>query len=43
MASQLALEKRLAAEEALRRADRRAAESDETARNVELILEGGLE
>jgi hypothetical protein len=43
MASQLALEKRLAAEEALRRADQRVAESDETARNAELILEGGVQ
>jgi len=43
MASQLAMEKRRAAEEALRRADQRVAESDETARNAELILEGGVQ
>jgi hypothetical protein len=43
MASLLALEKRLVAEEALRRADQRVAESDETARNAELILEGGAQ
>jgi hypothetical protein len=42
-ASQIALEKRLAAEEALRRADQRAAESDAAARNAEAILQGGLE
>jgi len=43
MASLLAFEKRLMAEEALRRADQRVAESDETARNAELILEGGVQ
>jgi len=42
-ASLLALEKRLVAEEALRRANQRVAESDETARNAELILEGGVQ
>lgn len=38
-----ALEKRLAAEEALRIAAQRMAESDETAKNAELVLEGGGE
>jgi tetratricopeptide (TPR) repeat protein len=38
----LALEKRLAAEEALRRANQRVAASDEAARNAERILEGGM-
>jgi len=42
MTSQLVLERQRAAEEAIRRADRRAAESDETARNAELILQGGV-
>jgi len=42
-AVQLALDKQRAAEEALRRADKRVAESDETARNAELILEGGVQ
>jgi transposase len=41
-AAREALEKRLAAEEALRRADQRVAESDEAARNAERIVEGGL-
>jgi hypothetical protein len=43
MAAQLALEKQLAAEEALRRADQKTAESDEAAKNAEAILQGGLE
>lgn len=38
-----ALEKKLAAEEALRLANQRMAESDETAKNAEIILEGGGE
>jgi hypothetical protein len=38
-----ALEKQRLAEEALRRADQRAAESDEAARDAELIVEGGGE
>jgi hypothetical protein len=43
MASQLALEKQGVAEEALRRADQRAAESDQTAKNAEAaILQGGV-
>jgi len=42
MASQLALEKRQAADEALIRADQKAAESDEAARNAEAILQGGV-
>jgi hypothetical protein len=42
MAAQLALEKRLAAEEALRKADQKAAESDEAAKNAEAILQGGV-
>ena len=41
VAAQEALEKRQAAEEALRRSDQRLTESDETARQAELILEGG--
>ena len=42
LSAELALERRRAAEEALRRADQRVAESDETARNAELVLEGGV-
>ena len=41
MTTLLALEKQRAAEEALRRANQRAAESYEAARNAELILQGG--
>ena len=41
--TQMALEKQEAANDALRRADQRVAESEETARNAEAILEGGLE
>jgi hypothetical protein len=43
MAADLALERRLAAEDALRRAEQRLAESDETARYAETILVGGAE
>jgi hypothetical protein len=42
MTSQLALEKRLAAEEALRKAEQKAVESDEAAKNAEAILQGGV-
>ena len=42
-ASRLTLEKRQAAQEALDRADQRIMESDENAKNVELIVEGGGE
>jgi len=42
-AAEEALRKRQIAEDALRRADQRLAESEETARNAELILEGGEE
>ena len=40
--SQLVLDRQRAAEDAIRRADQKAAESDETARNAELILQGGV-
>ena len=39
--AQLALDRRRAAEDALRRAEQRMAESDETARSAEMILQGG--
>jgi len=42
MTSQLVLDRQRAAEDALKRADQRAAESDEAARNAELILQGGV-
>jgi hypothetical protein len=42
MTSQMIPEKRRAAEEALRRADQRVAESDEAARNAETVLKGGV-
>jgi len=42
MASQMVPEKRQAAEEALRRADRKVAESDVAARNAEAVLQGGM-
>ena len=42
-AAATALEKRLAAEEALRKANERVAASDEAARNAEIILEGGVQ
>jgi hypothetical protein len=42
MASQMVPEKRQAAEEALRRADQKVAESDTAARNAETVLQGGL-
>jgi len=42
MTTQLVLERQRAAENALRRADQKAAESDEAARNAELILQGGV-
>jgi hypothetical protein len=42
MTSLLVLERQRAAEDAIRRADQKAAESDETARNAELILQGGV-
>jgi len=42
MASQLTLEKQRAAEDAMRRADQRTAESYEAARNAEAILQGGV-
>jgi len=38
-----AMEKQQRAEEALRRANERVAESDETAKNADLILEGGVQ
>jgi tetratricopeptide (TPR) repeat protein len=41
--AQITLNRRQAAEEALRRANQRVAESDELAKNAELIVEGGLE
>ena len=41
MIIKIAIEKRIAAEEALVKANQRMAESDEKARNAELILEGG--
>ena len=41
MTAQMVPEKRQAAEEALRRANQKVAESDEAARNAELILQGG--
>jgi hypothetical protein len=43
MASQLTLERQRTADEAIRRADQKVAESDEAARNAELILEGGVQ
>jgi hypothetical protein len=42
LAAETAREKQGEAEEALRRADQRVAESDENARNVELLVEGGV-
>jgi hypothetical protein len=42
-AADAAIEKQQIAEEALRRANQRVAESDEAARNAELILEGGVQ
>ena len=42
-AADIALQRRLAAEDALRRADQRLAESDEIARSVEAILQGGMQ
>jgi len=42
MTSELVLDMQRAAENAIRRADQRAAESDEAARNAELILQGGV-
>ena len=41
--AQVALEKRNAAEDALRRANQKMSESDETAKNAEVILEGGVQ
>jgi hypothetical protein len=40
--SQITLEKRGIAEDALRRADEKMTESDETAQRAQLILEGGV-
>jgi hypothetical protein len=42
-AAELALQRRRVAEENLRRADQRLAESDEIARNVESLLQGGIQ
>jgi len=42
-AGDMALERRQVAEEALRRADERLAESEETARNADAILQGGIQ
>jgi len=41
-ASQMVPERRQAAEEALRRANQKVAESDVTARNAEAVLQGGM-
>ena len=42
MTSQMVLDRQRAAGEAIRRADQKAAESDEAARNAEAILQGGV-